>query len=109
MVATGACIQCSTQLPQVFADGFQAQAQLNIALTDIPSTAIRQGVELATSMAKKPVTPHSQRICQCRLADVFVPGDKNAGPLFRLRNPVMRSLVQCLLALERTLMLRLIG
>jgi hypothetical protein len=66
----------------VFTDGFQAQAQLNIASTDIPSAAICQGVELATSTAKKPVTLHSQWIRQCCLADVFVPGDKNAGPLF---------------------------
>ncbi|KAG1764089.1 hypothetical protein EV702DRAFT_1051461 [Suillus placidus] len=81
MVATGAHIQCSAQSPEAFANDFQAQAQSKILPSDIPSAAIREGVELAISTAKKP-TAHSHRIRQRRLTEVYVPGDKNAGPLF---------------------------
>lgn len=80
MDAAGAHIQCSAQSPQAFSNDFEVQAQSKTP-TNIPSAAIRQGVELAISTAKKP-TAHSQRIRQRRLTDVFVPGDNNTGPLF---------------------------
>ncbi|KAG2108475.1 uncharacterized protein F5147DRAFT_773675 [Suillus discolor] len=80
MDAAGAHIQCFAQSLQAFSNDFKVQARSKTP-TNIPSVAIRQGVELAISTAKKP-TAHSQRICQHRLTDVFVSGDKNAGLLF---------------------------
>jgi hypothetical protein len=91
MDATGSHIQCSAQSPQAFTDDFEAQARSKTP-SNIPSAAIRQGVELAISSEKKP-TPNSNRIRQCRLADIFVPGNKNVGPLISVQqhdDPSMR-------------------